>query len=42
MDAGYLYFIDDTYYNDFNHKDLKPNKTIDANGICLSFMRLQH
>ena len=32
MKSVYLYFIDDTYYNDFKHKDLKPNKTIDANG----------
>lgn len=32
MDAGNLYFIKDSFYDDFKHDDLKPNKSVDTNG----------
>lgn len=32
MKSGYLYFIKDTYYEDYLHNDLKPNKSVDEYG----------
>lgn len=32
MKSGYLYFIKDSFYEDYPHKDLKPNKSADKDG----------